>query len=322
MSKFIYKASTVNSASGLSAVENHNRRTTQCPNADVSKTPQNIVLIGAEHGDYVAIAAEKYKDASTSKNRSAALDIIICVNRLEPLLNPLFSVEAFCRITREWATESFGDNILDMVLHVDEHAPHIHLETTVLSHNGIISTRKFLRERGGHAQLQTNLATMLAPLGLERGLEGGHVHNSVIKRDYYSQVNNVCAKTLPSLQPGQSAEEIARIARDWFKKREGRFENAKARANKKMIDKLEELYRLGLGSPSEYYSLYNDYVSKMCEIRAAKDEFEIYVAMQRACNLGLISEEQLFGKETTEIQSENEVCLERYSDDFSDDFER
>ena len=91
MSKIIYKASTVKSASGLSAAENHNRRTTPCPNADISKTPQNKVLIGTERGDYVSIVAEKYKDVSISKNRSAALDIIIGVNRLQ-IVRPVCNI--------------------------------------------------------------------------------------------------------------------------------------------------------------------------------------------------------------------------------------
>ena len=316
MNKLVFKHATIKSPAKIAAAQAHNRRETVCPNADPEKTPYNKVLIGEEKANYVKTMNERYSGIVIVKNAVLAHDIVIGVGRLAPVTNPFFSVFGFCSICADWAKNCIGEgNIIDMVCHRDEHAPHIHLITTNLTTRGALSATGFLRERGGLSAMQTDLAKRLAPLGLERGLEGSYVHNMPIKSAFYADVNRAKGLVLPPPQRGQSIEDYARTVIDAFAQRKAESIKEEKLIGSKMNAALEELDRLGCGTPEEYWELLKGYFDRMKDVRYNKEDYERFTAIQRADNYGLLKEESLLTPE--EIENYGYDVHERYDyDDF------
>ncbi|MBP5155482.1 MAG: plasmid recombination protein [Clostridia bacterium] len=294
MEKIVCMTSNINSESKLKAAQTHNRREKECANADPAKTPQNKVLSGPPAADYKAIANERYAGIAIVKGSVIAKDFVIAVDRMEQATNPNFSINAFCSICTKWALESFGrENIIDMVLHIDEHAPHIHMLTTTTTNSGIISVNEFMRERGGLSHLQTDLASRLAPLGLIRGLESGRFHSAGIRKEFYPDIQKAGNLAIPSPVPGQSMDDYVRTVKGVFVKSINDYKEEIAPMSNKIIDASMELERLGCGSKDEYMGLFNDCYAKFVKACENKEDLEFCTAIQRALTYGLLRDEQL-----------------------------
>ncbi|RPD44349.1 hypothetical protein DNI29_21830 [Hymenobacter sediminis] len=85
----------------------------------------------------------------------------------------------------EWLSERYGkENVVNAVLHFDEQTPHIHATVTPIDQAGKLNCRAMLGDRQKMRDMQISLAAKLAPLGLQRGVEGSQAQYQEVKRFY------------------------------------------------------------------------------------------------------------------------------------------
>ena len=193
----------------------HNRRTEACKNADSNKTPQNRILIGRTDANYVEVYNEICSNVIKLPPEPIALDFVIGVNSNEKAINSRFTVDSFCELVEKWTKETFSEHVIDLVCHLDEHAPHTHLLVAPVTLKDTLSSRSYFYERGGLVGLQTNLAERLADLGIRRGLQGSVGRNAPIQK-FYGEINQEKTRTLPPLQPVMAVGEYYEIAQRAF----------------------------------------------------------------------------------------------------------
>ncbi len=75
---------------------------------------------------------------------------------------------AWAKKTREWAETEFGDNLVDLVLHMDETSPHFHALAVPLTKDGRLCAKE-ITARAEMQRRQTEYAAAVKQFGLERG---------------------------------------------------------------------------------------------------------------------------------------------------------
>ncbi|MBD2766574.1 plasmid recombination protein [Hymenobacter sp. BT664] len=73
---------------------------------------------------------------------------------------------------------------MNAVLHLDEQTPHIHATVVPIDAAGKLNCRAMLGDRQKMRSMQTSFAAQLAPLGLQRGVEGSQAQDQEVKRFY------------------------------------------------------------------------------------------------------------------------------------------
>lgn len=70
--------------------------------------------------------------------------------------------------TSAWAAREFGENLVDVVLHMDEQSPHMHVLTVPLTKDGRLCAKE-VSSKGELIKRQSSYAEAMKPFGLERG---------------------------------------------------------------------------------------------------------------------------------------------------------
>ena len=84
---------------------------------------------------------------------------------------------AWSQASIDWVKKTFGDNIIDAQLHLDETTPHIHTFVIPLDDKGKLNARAFLGgTRDRMVELQTSYAEAVKSFGLERGISKQITH--------------------------------------------------------------------------------------------------------------------------------------------------
>ena len=120
---------------------------------------------------------------------------LIEADRKKLAVHPKFL--AWCDATRAYAKKEFGENLVDLCLHMDESSPHFHALFVPLTKDGRLcgkemTSRKMMQDR------QTSYAETMAHFGLERGISAIET-----KRKHIPLQSNAAG--------GSSAAEIAAL---------------------------------------------------------------------------------------------------------------
>ena len=225
MAYAIIRIAKLGSAGAVGAAGEHNHRLRDTPNADAELLRFNKVLVGSN--DLVGDVNARLEKAGITprKNAVIAVEHLItaspeffnyrkCTNPdgtagLKGNVNRLVEFE---RLTLSWLRKQYGpENLINVVVHKDESAPHIHavivpivtkeialtrksrkapsrLTTTatktVLAARDLFGTRSKLRD------LQSDFAGHMQSLGLDRGREGSRAVHTTVK-DFYRIAEDV-----------------------------------------------------------------------------------------------------------------------------------
>lgn len=95
--------------------------------------------------------------------------------------------KAWAVTTRDWIKSQYGDRLVSLHLHLDESTPHLHAVVVPITDDGRLSARDLFGPRQLR-DLQTSYARAMAPLGLERGIEGSKASHERVKA-FYQAVN-------------------------------------------------------------------------------------------------------------------------------------
>jgi hypothetical protein len=104
-------------------------------------------------------------------------------------------LDAWVELNTDWLKAKHGDNLVSVVLHLDEATPHIHAVFVPLTADGRLSAKEVLDNL---AALQTEYALVVAPLGIQRGMEGSTATHTDVKT-FYSAVNKALNPPLPPI---------------------------------------------------------------------------------------------------------------------------
>lgn len=97
-------------------------------------------------------------------------------------------MEAWRDAAMEWLRGRYGDNLVSAVLHLDESTPHIQAVIVPITADNRLSAKVVVGGPDDLRQWQESIGQAMAPLGIQRGVEGSiAVHRSI--GEYYGLVN-------------------------------------------------------------------------------------------------------------------------------------
>lgn len=151
---------------------NHRLSKDEKANIDPKKSGLNVFFDGEG-------TASKIEEKLPSKRRKDAVILIeilltsgpeffdaMEMDRWKLSTNPKF--KEWVQASIGWAKKEFGENVVDVVLHMDESTPHIHVLTVPLTLDGRLCAKE-LTMRAEMQRRQTDYAKAMKPFGLERG---------------------------------------------------------------------------------------------------------------------------------------------------------
>ena len=184
----IKKHKSINSIIGVSR---HHNREIECPTADPSLKDKNIKwgsatsdskTVGRKVSDLISSFQAKVK----RKFRSDA------VKAVEFMLtaSPEFFKDAdpkkktqFVKIARKFLEEKFGPGcVVAEWLHMDESTPHLHAFIVPIDPKGVLNARHFFGSAEKLSTLQSEFATAVESLGLQRGIKGSKTRHEPVKK--------------------------------------------------------------------------------------------------------------------------------------------
>ena len=194
----------------IAACDQHNSRSRETPNADISKSPSNEHFVGSNERPLFELVRNKIGNNGGKKIRTSADPKQSAVLAFEMMLsaspeyfrpeNPsaagewdLEKVKVWEDLSAKWLKENYGDNIVRATFHRDEATPHIHAVIVPLNEKGHINAKEYIGGRANLAALQDSYAEAMNPLGLSRGIRGSEVRYEKVKEFYKSvkQIENL-----------------------------------------------------------------------------------------------------------------------------------
>lgn len=184
----ILRTAKIKTIGNIASSLSHNYRTRETPNADQNRSSLN------EHS---VESAQAVKDAIQErlpeKRRS---DAVLCIEHLITA-SPEWSgwgtdqEREFFDTSKNWLEEKYGaQNVVATTIHRDETTPHLVAYVVPLdADTGRLNAKKWLGGRDKLSRMQTDFASEVKNLGLERGVEGSKATHTSIK-EHYAKVND------------------------------------------------------------------------------------------------------------------------------------
>lgn len=197
----------------LTAAYRHNFRETIAENVDPSRIGLDREIVKLQDSDYNAafkrrVAEEGVKNIR--KNHTKAIETILTFSN--KLSEENFSVNKWADMNVEWLKKTFGEeNVVSVVLHEDETAPHLHAIIVPIKDGEMAATRllesteeqvKAHNGMKGYAYMQDKYAEYMSELGLHRGITSSPAKYTEPK-EYYKYAND----KLPEPSPKETVNE-------------------------------------------------------------------------------------------------------------------
>lgn len=203
----------------LSSKYNHNCRTVDVENADVtlSHLNEDLVPLPVEDGkvlNYVEAVKDRIENLDYYKNEGhkirknavLAMEIVTTFSRADNI-----NIDAWKKQNVDWLNKTFNvapdkkRNVLHVTYHADEAGNvHCHALVVPIDQRGRLCARSFFNGSRQMSILQDSYAKKMKPLGLERGLKGSSAKHKDIRK-MYADLNK--ALDIPKPRKGESAAE-------------------------------------------------------------------------------------------------------------------
>lgn len=188
MAYAIMRCSKKSNMGALARSLKHCFREVPTPNADPSRTAENVHGRGRSTED----AMGRLRELLPEKRRK---DAVICVEYLMTA-SPEWWKDAtaeqqqnFFRNSFTWLADKYGkENIIAATIHKDETSPHLSAFVVPLTADKRLSAKEFIGNKAKMSEDQTSYAERMQDLGLQRGIKGSRARHETI-REYYGRVN-------------------------------------------------------------------------------------------------------------------------------------
>jgi len=161
---------------GAAVAHNHRTSSVEKCNIDATRTPLNLVLKG--EGTAAGRLANKLKGLATKVRKDAVVAVELVLSASPEWFDELTKdraalhqhpkFRAWANESMAWARREFGQNIIDVALHMDESSPHMHVLAVPLTKDGRLCAKEILA-RSELTRRQDSYAKALQGLGLSRG---------------------------------------------------------------------------------------------------------------------------------------------------------
>lgn len=201
----------------LNAAMNHNFRLETVDNADPNRQHLNEELVKMPAGETYNDAYRRMIESSPvyqnnvrpRRDAVKAVEVLTSYTSCSPSEAP--DIDAWKRENVAWLQETFGkENVVSVVLHMDEHMPHIHAVVIPMK-DGRLSYSSFVDGPASVRAMLDSYSDRMEPLGLERGARGSRAKHQSIRR-FYRELNEAESKQLPGVIEGESAQDYRKRA--------------------------------------------------------------------------------------------------------------
>lgn len=188
----------------LQSAISHNLRTINVPNADPNKQPNNKILLGQDYGTIIARLENKFIKHKIQPRKDSVQAVEFVLTASPDFFKDSETTQKWINENISFLKEEFGNNLLNVVLHLDETTPHFHVIITPITQDGRLSCKDLYGGSAKLSALQTRYANKMKPFNLKRGKEKSTAEHTTIK-EFYSLIN-----TLKNLKANQ-LDEIATL---------------------------------------------------------------------------------------------------------------
>lgn len=172
----IMRVAKIKTLGNMGASLQHTFRERETPNADLSRTPENTILIGPDTSDAVLDAWRGRAPEKIRKNAVHGLEYFVGASPEKMRTMSRKQQDAYFADALAWLQKRHGaENILSAVVHRDETTPHMTVMTIPLDDRGKLNARSFVGSRKHLSQLQTDFA---AEVGTHHELQRGQLRSS------------------------------------------------------------------------------------------------------------------------------------------------
>jgi len=186
--EFHYTKIGVKEAGKIVAKGRHNERGRETPNADPTRSHENVRLAGS--GDWLADVQARADEATFKRANSVlALDVAFFVSKGFFDDKPAAVMDEWARRTMAWMAQEFGGekNVVAAILHKDETTPHIQAMIVPLDEKDRLNARHYIGQPRHVVALHTSYNRAVTDLGLERGVQGSVATHGNI-REWYAKI--------------------------------------------------------------------------------------------------------------------------------------
>jgi hypothetical protein len=193
MSYVVLRTEKLKTAGSIGGLNAHLTRTMKVPNADPELQKYNTRPIGTTDLNHDIGKRIKSLGIVPRKNAVLAVEHLITsgaeafnYHKAEngELRGDVNKWKAFESHALGWLVTNYGkENLVNFTVHKDENAPHIHAVIVPVI-NGKLNCRAFLGGREKLRAMQSSIAEIMKPLGLERGIEGSKATHVALKEFY------------------------------------------------------------------------------------------------------------------------------------------
>jgi hypothetical protein len=218
--KAILRVEKIKNWGQAAAAGGHMARTRRTENADPRK--KNELLVGS--GDPAADLRNRIEASGVriGKRSVIGMDVLLSASPeffcppgqpvVAGIWDPL-KTKAFKSQALKWAQDYFGkNNVVSAIYHLDESTPHLTIMAAPIDDTPRekgsqtrLNAARWLDGRKRLADMQTSFAEAVAPLGLQRGIEGSQAKHTTI-REFYSAA--IVAQPLKLTPPRVSAPPL------------------------------------------------------------------------------------------------------------------
>jgi 5S rRNA maturation endonuclease (ribonuclease M5) len=200
----VFRIEKLKSWGEVGAAGAHNLRLRETRNANPNV--KNIEIVGPPPGvSVVEFAKEKLTGLTIRKNAVLAVEAIVSASPeyfrpKDPARAGYYEQEkldAWRKEVEPWLKKNFP-HALSIVLHLDESTPHYQIIDLPLDAKGKLNCREKFGSPGKMAAWQTSVAKAMAPLGIERGIEGSTADHIKIG-EFYQGANTPNKKLIAGI---------------------------------------------------------------------------------------------------------------------------
>lgn len=191
------KLQTIGNVAGM---EKHVDRRMNVPNADISKTKENVSFVKGSAVGNLQNRLNEIKEGGgvVQKNSVVAIDCLMTASPEWWKSEGIKNEQEFIHRSFDFLGKTFGkENIMSMVMHKDETTPHIHAIVCPAYQSKDrwgnkkmrVGAKKWLDGRKKLSELQDEFAAIMEPLGLERGERKSKAKHQTVQ-EFYSKVED------------------------------------------------------------------------------------------------------------------------------------
>ncbi len=215
----ILRFKTMHTTQALGKAYNHNFRETIANNVDITRIHKDREIVKLKDTDFVEAFRRRIKEGevkTVGKNQTKAIEAIVTYS--DKLADEKFDIDKWAEMNVEWLKKRFGEeNVVSVVLHEDETAPHLHCIIIPVKDEKLAATEllessaaQVAKHNGmyGYAYLQNEYAEYMSSLGLHRGITSSPANHEDLK-DFRNALGEYSNDKLPEPEKEEDIDEFS-----------------------------------------------------------------------------------------------------------------